>query len=103
MHWWPRHTPSTGSFGPKWRDDVVARRRLPCGVQGPGEMTMWVGLRSSTCVDGHLVVAEDLASSAPGVDLAQLLDEVVGEGVVVIDQDDHLRDILVALWCPINV
>ena len=65
MHWWPRQTPSTGSFGPKWR--MMSLLTPPSfGVQGPGEMTMCVGLRSSTCVDRDLVVAEDLASSSAG-------------------------------------
>src|SRR5204862_547727 len=36
--------------------------------------------------DADLVVAEDLAG---GAELAQVVDEVIGEAVVVIDEDEH--------------
>ena len=41
-------------------------------------------------IDRDLVVAKDL-DFQPGRNLAQPLDEVVGEAVVVIDQDEHAR------------
>src|SRR5688572_22750572 len=45
-------------------------------------------------LDAHLVVAEHLDRPAR-IDLAELLDKVVGERVVIIDQDDHCRPSIV--------
>ena len=58
------------------------------GVQGPGEMMMCVGLQRRDLVERDLVVADDLQVERR-VDLAEPLDEVVGERVVVVDQEDH--------------
>ena len=56
------------------------------GVQGPGDSTMPLGFELQHLGDRDLVVAEHLAA-AP--ELAQEVDEVIGEAVVVIDQDEH--------------
>ena len=54
------------------------------GVQGPGEMQMRSGLERLDLVDGDHVVAQHLHLRA---ELAEVLDEVVGEGVVVIEDE----------------
>ena len=53
------------------------------GVHGPGDSTMASGFRASASGSGQLVVAldDDLFPQ-----LAQVVEEVVGEAVVVIDQ-----------------
>ena len=56
------------------------------GVHGPGEMTMRSGAIESMSSSADLVVAEDLDLRAQ---LAEVLVEVVGEAVVVIDQQQH--------------
>ena len=69
------------------------------GVHGPGDSTMPLGFSFSTSATRDLVVAEDLAR---GAQLAQEVDEVIGEAVVVIDQDQHdlpfIIDIIQFLW-----
>ena len=55
------------------------------GVQGPGEMTMASGSMRHDLVDGDLVVA---AHGQLRPQLAEEMDEVVGEAVVVIDDED---------------
>ena len=54
-------------------------------MQGPGETTRWVGRGRLDLGDGHVVVALD---GDVGAELAQELDEVVGERVVVVDHED---------------
>ena len=46
MHWCPRHTPSTGSFGPIF---AMTSLEMPAsfGVHGPGEMTTASGFSAS--------------------------------------------------------
>ena len=56
------------------------------GVHGPGEMQMRSGFNALDLVDGDLVVSLDHHLDA---ELAEILDEVVGEGVVVIDDEHH--------------
>ena len=56
------------------------------GVQGPGDRTMPAGFRAMRLVDRDLVVAMHDAARA---EIAQEVDEVVGEAVVVIDQEKH--------------
>ena len=41
--------------------------------------------------DGHFVVAED-AQVDGGVQFAQALHQVVSEGIVVVDEDEHGRE-----------
>ena len=69
------------------------------GVQGPGEMTMCVGERASIFVQSHLVIAKD-ADFALWVHLAQLLDQVVGKGIVIIDQYEHVATYPEPLYIP---
>ena len=55
------------------------------GRPGPGEITMPAGRDRRDVVDGDGVVAHDLEV---GPDLAHLLDEIPGERVVVVDDED---------------
>ena len=56
------------------------------GVRGPGDITIAAGFERRDLVDGQRVVALDGHRRA---ELAQVLHEVEGEGVVVVD-DQHL-------------
>ena len=56
------------------------------GVHGPGEMTICSGAHASICSSVERVVAMDMHVRA---ELAQVLDEVVGEAVVVVDHQEH--------------
>ena len=56
------------------------------GVQGPGDSTIASGFGASTSSTRDLVVAMHDHVRAQ---LAEEVDEVEGEAVVVIDQDDH--------------
>ena len=64
-----------------------ASRQMPAsfGVQGPGEMTIASGSIATTSSTRDLVVAAD-GELRP--QLAEEMDEVVGEAVVVIDDED---------------
>ncbi len=53
------------------------------GVHGPGEITIAVGRARADRVDGDRVVALDRDL---GAELAEVLGEVVGERVVVVDR-----------------
>ncbi len=66
----------------------MTSRLMPAslGVQGPGEITMCDGARVGDLRGRDLVVAHD-ANVLPH--LAQVLDQVVGEGVVVVDHQQH--------------
>ena len=55
------------------------------GVHGPGETTTRSGCALEQLVDGGDVVAHDVQLRAQ---LAEELDEVVGERVVVVDDED---------------
>ena len=52
-----------------------------CGVHGPGEIRMSVGMQRFDFVDGCLIVA---ANDNFISQLADVLDEVVGERIVII-------------------
>ena len=65
--------------------DRLAEIPASAGVQGPGETTRRSAPRSSSSSTVGLVVADDLDL---GAELAQVLDQVVGEGVVVVDDED---------------
>ena len=73
-------------------DHLVRDPRLP-GRAGPGEMIRWVGCVGLDLVERDLVVADD-PQVEPRVDLAEPLDQVVGERVVVVDQEDHAGFVL---------
>ena len=54
------------------------------GVHGPGETTTRSGRGGEQLIDARAVVANYLDL---GAELAEVLDEVVGEGVVVVDHE----------------
>jgi len=56
------------------------------GVHGPGETTIRSGRMASTSSHGNLIVAADFDLSSH---LAQVLDEVVSERVVVVEDKNH--------------
>ena len=57
------------------------------GVQGPGDSTIASGSDAITVGGRNLVVAmDDDVRPQP----AQIMDQVEGEAVVVVDQDDHV-------------
>ena len=64
--------------------------RFRWACRGPGETIRWVGLSRAISSDRDLVVPKT-SHLQPAIDLAQPLDEVVGEGVVVIDQDESWK------------
>ena len=64
------------------------------GVQGPGDSTMPSGRRPSASADGDLVVAPDHHLRAK---LPEIMEEVVGEAVVIIDQKQQIAPKLLIL------
>ena len=81
--WWPRQTPSVGTAGAAvGRSQARARGGGPAGAGGEDE----VGGQSLRLVRVDRVVAahDDLRA-----ELAEEVREVVGERVVVVDQQDH--------------
>ena len=92
--WWPRHTPSVGTPASGKRAHASSEMPASSGVHGPGRDDDAVGPRSSSSSTVGAVVAHDLEL---GAQLAQVLDEVVGEGVVVVDDEDaHHRPVAAA-------
>ena len=86
--------PATGGRGRRRAPACRPRRRrgsprprspASAGVQGPGETTRRSAPRSSSSSTVGLVVADHLDLRPQ---LAQVLDEVVGEAVVVVDHED---------------
>ncbi len=67
---------------------AMRSRQTPAslGVQGPGDSTSALGFFFRISSVDELVVANDLALRAK---LAQIMDEIVGEAIVVIDEDEH--------------
>ena len=47
MAWWPRQTPRIGVAGPS-RRMTSTETPASAGVQGPGEMMMWVARSAAT-------------------------------------------------------
>ena len=84
--WWPRHTPSTGTASPK-RRMTSSVSPASSGRPGPGEITTCVGCIAAISSIGHLVVPPH-RDRRP--ELAQVLHQVVGERVVVIENEDHV-------------
>ena len=82
--WCPRHTPRIGTRPASPR---IASTEMPAwsGVLGPGEITRWVGAQRLDARHVHGVVAAHLHL---GAQLPEVLDQVVGEAVVVVDHDD---------------
>ena len=84
MHWWPRQTPSSGTSPASSADGLEADAPV-LGAARTGRDQHGVGPLGPDAGDVDGVVAEDDRVRA---ELAQLLDEVVDEGVVVVDDED---------------
>ena len=69
------------------------------GVHGPGDSTIASGLRASASATVSLSLRHDLAARA---DVAQEVDEVEGESVVVVDEQDHGGASLPRRWGRVN-
>jgi hypothetical protein len=83
MAWWPRHTPRIGSRPAKWRDGRHRTRRPRPASTGPGETTRRSGRRSRDALRRVISsLRHDLHLLAQ---LAEVLHQVVGEAVVVVD------------------
>ena len=82
--WCPRQTPSVGMPASGKRRDASTEIPASAGVQGPGEITSRSRPALEQLADARPVVADDLDL---GAELAQVLDEVVGERVVVVDHE----------------
>ena len=87
MHWWPRQTPEQRHPRGEAPDQVVGDPRLR-GVHGPGEMMRCEGLRASISSTVILSLRKTCKVDRR-VHLPQPLDQVVGEGIVVVDQENH--------------
>ena len=85
MAWWPRQTPSTGTRPAAAR---TSGTEMPAsrGVQGPGEITIASGRSCERGLDAQGIVPVDYRL---GAQLAGVLDEVVGEAVVVVEDEEH--------------
>ncbi len=84
MHWWPRHTPSTGPVPGEGLDGLVGHAGV-LGSTGTGADEHGVGIECHQLGHRKRVVA---VHDRFGSELAQVLDEVVDEAVVVVD-DQH--------------
>ena len=83
--WWPRQTPSTGTSA-RWSASSETPTSRSCsGRPGPGEITMLSTRQRRELLPRQLVVAHD--DRLVAVDLAQQVEEVEGERVVVVDQE----------------
>ena len=87
MHWCPRQTPRIGTCRPNARM-ISLETPAWSGVHGPGEMTMAVGATASPPRPASISSLRRTTTSAP--ELAEVLYQVVGERVVVVDHQDHL-------------
>ena len=96
MHWCPRHTPSSGISPASCRDGLQAHPAV-LGASRPGRDEHGVGPLGPDArhVDG--VVAEH---HGLGPQLAQLLDQVVDEGVVVVEDEDPRSHGPTIVPCP---
>jgi hypothetical protein len=92
MAWWPRQTP-TGFLPAKAR---IMSQDTPASAAstGPGEIISAVGIQRERFLHRDLVVAVHLLVHAQ---LPEVLDQVVGERIVVIDDQQHVRTICPAL------
>ena len=85
MHWWPRHTPSTGTPCAGEVLDRGVRQTGVLGSTGAGRDQQPVGPELDHLVEGDAVVAVD---DRLGAELPEVLHEVVDERVVVVDDED---------------
>ena len=83
--WWPRHTPSVGTPASGIRRTSSSVIPASSGVHGPGETTQ----RSKPLASSSSTVARSLRTVWHlRAQLAEVLDEVVGERVVVVEDED---------------
>ncbi len=82
--WCPRQTPSTGTPA-RAKDSIARARSRPARAARAGRDDQPLGSAREQLVDVGGVVADDLRLAAH---LPEVLDEVVGEGVVVVDDED---------------
>src|SRR5262245_42375459 len=79
IDWCPRHTPKMGNRPARSRTQG-SETPASFGVHGPGEMTMpsgaWRAI-PSTSIDACF-----------GAELAEILDEIEGERIVIVDDED---------------
>ena len=80
----PRHTPRIGT-SPAISRSRVSEIPASVGVHGPGEITIGVGMKRANAGDVDSVVALD---GDIGAEFAEVLHEVVGKRVVVVDHQD---------------
>ena len=68
--------------------DKIASWEMPasCGVQGPGEMTDMLRFLLRDGLEIDLVIPVNLAW---GSQFPQILNQVVGKGIVIVDHKDH--------------
>ena len=84
--WWPRQTPMSGVRVSAAA--AMSARQMPAssGVQGPGERRMAEGcIAIAACTS----ISSLRRTCGFGAELAQIVEEVVGEAVVVVDQEQH--------------
>ena len=83
--WCPRQTPSTGTLPENFFTTAIV---IPAssGVHGPGESRMRSGFQAFQFLDGYLVIA---ANYHFRTQFSQVLDQVVGKGIVVIQDKNH--------------
>ena len=74
-----------GRLAGHFADDVIGDARLIGGARARRD-DYPVGLETGDFGRGRLVIAEDLDL---GPEFAQPLDEVIGERVVIVDDEDH--------------
>ena len=85
MAWWPRHTPKERHLAREMADHVDADAGF-LRRAGAGRDHDTVGCSASIFVDRDLVVAAHVDLCAQ---FAHVLDQVVGERVVVIENENH--------------
>jgi hypothetical protein len=76
-----------GDFGTEVADDLVGDTTFARGAGAGGDDNMG-GIQLGHLIDGDFIIAKNLEGHLWS-NLAELLHEVVGERVVVIDQHDH--------------
>ena len=85
--WWPRQTPRIGIFAAACRDQIEADAGL-LGRAGAGRQHDGVGVGGDHGAARHLVVAMHLDLRPQ---LTEIVHQVEGEAVVIVDQADHRK------------
>ena len=85
MAWWPRQTPRIGVLPAMWRISGTRMPGLARRARSRRQQNA-LGLQRLDLFHRQLVVAADLDL---GAQLAQVLDKVVGERIVVVEDKDH--------------